>query len=381
MISFTIDHKSSASSARSGILETPHGIIETPALIPVATQAAVKTLTTTQVHSTGTQALIANTYHLHTRHGENAIAHAGGIHSFMNWDRPIMTDSGGFQVFSLGFGKDYNVGKLIKIFPGETLTEIESETQPKGIRILEEGALFRSPVDGQELFLGPKESIKIQHKIGADMIFAFDECTPPLASHAYAKSALARTHRWASTCLEAHTSDQALFGIVQGSRFRDLREKSATFISSLPFSGFGIGGDLGHSKHDMDEILEWTVPLLDNARPRHLLGIGMPEDMEPIIKHGIDTFDCTVPTHCARHGTAFTSRGRLNLRKRIFLEDNAPLDDICECEACVSYSRAYIAHLVRAHEITGLVLLTIHNLTHFNRIISDIRKRIRENAI
>jgi len=364
-----------------GILKTPHGEIETPSLVPVATRATIKTLTSAETELTKSQLLIANTFHLHLRPGEKIVKHAGGLHDFMRWQKPLMTDSGGFQVFSLGFGKDLGVGKLLKIFPEEGGSQkkdtIRLHHQPKEVKITDEGVWFRSPIDGQKLFLGPRESIKIQESLGADIIFAFDECTPPLATRSYIEKALLRTHQWAKICLEAQKTKQALFGIVQGSHFKDLREKSATYINGLGFPGYGIGGDLGSSKKEMLTILKWTIPYLDVNKPRHLLGIGYLDDMEDVVKSGIDLFDCTVPTHYARRGTAFTSHGKLNLNRTQFLKDKKPLDRTCRCETCAVYTRDYISHLMRAGEITAMRLLTSHNLFYFNTFVEKIREKIK----
>lgn len=382
MIEFTLLKKSKISRARLGILKTPHGEIETPSFVPVATRASVKTLTSEEAMRAGCQILIANTFHLHLKPGEKIVKSGGTLHDFMRWIRPLMTDSGGFQVFSLGFGRDLGVGKLLKYFPGkkEELV-VDVSAQPKGVKITQEGVHFRSPVDGSKLFLGPRESIKIQEALGADIMFAFDECTPPLVSHEYVEHSLLRTHQWAKICINAKKSRQALFGIVQGSRFRDLREKCAKYINALPFDGFGIGGDLGKDNNEMIKILSWTIPNLDSKKPRHLLGIGYLENMAPIIKEGIDLFDCTVPTHYARRGTAFTSSGKLNLNRAAFLKDKNPLDKKCACETCAVYSRAYISHLLRAGEITAMRLLTFHNLFYFNMFAENIREKIKQGKL
>ncbi len=392
-IYFTILKKSKTSRARVGVLETPHGAVETPCLVPVATQAVVKTLTSEQVLETGTHILIANTYHLHLRPGENVVKKAsppsrgrnslrrgeGGLHEFMHWQRPLMTDSGGFQVFSLGFGKDHGVGKIARTHVQNARAQAE---QPKNVRITEDGVWFRSHIDGERLFLGPKESMRIQEALGADIVFAFDECTSPLADKSYTKKSLVRTHRWAGECLRVKkNNNQALFGIVQGGRFKDLRIASAKYIAALPFDGFGIGGEFGNDKRTMVRMLRWVVAELPKEKPRHLLGIGYPEDIPKIIKEGVDTFDCIVPTHYARHGTAFTSRGRLDMHKRTLLADKKPLDLSCACAVCGSYSRAYVAHLIRAHEITGLALLTMHNLWFFNAYVAKLREQIKNGKL
>ena len=382
MIEFVIKKKSKHSLARLGILKTPHGIVETPSLVPVATRATVKGLTSQQVEQTKTQILIANTFHLHLRPGGATVKSAGGLHDFMQWPHPLMTDSGGFQVFSLGFGQDLRVGKIFKYFPGQhTDRTIEVTAQPKQATIGSDGVTFRSPLDGNELFIGPKESIRIQEQLGADIIFAFDECTPPLSSREYVAAALDRTHRWAKTCVEVKRSKQALFGIVQGSRFKEMRLKSTAYINSLDFDGYGIGGDLGRNKRETANILSWVVPNLNQNKPRHLLGIGRLEDMELIIKRGIDLFDCTVPTQYARRGQAFTRSGKINFRQSRYLKDSKAIDPRCGCAVCQTYDRRYVAHLVRASEMTGLQLITFHNLFYFNSVVEDLRKKIQAGKI
>lgn len=378
MIEFAIQKKSKKTRARLGILKTPHGEVETPALVPVATQATVKALASEDVARTGSQILIANTYHLHVRPGEKVVKAAGGLHKFMHWDRPLMTDSGGFQVFSLGFGKDHGTGKILKERRDVVVGEGE---QPRLLKILDEGVLFRSYLDGHEIFLGPAESMKIQEALGADIIFAFDECTSPVASHEYTKQSLSRTHRWAKECLRAKKSNQALFGIVQGGRFKDLRLESARVIGEMPFDGFGIGGEFGADKRIMTEMIDWVVSELPEDKPRHLLGIGHLDDIPKIIKAGVDLFDCIVPTHYARHGMAFTSRGRIDLKKVHFLKEKAPLDRMCSCMVCASYTRSYLSHLMRSHEIAGLSLLTFHNLHFFNAFVTRIREEIKKGKI
>lgn len=383
MIDFKILRKSKNSQARLGMLKTPHGEVETPALVPVATQATVKTLTSEEALAAKCQILICNTFHLHSKPGDDVVKLGGGLNKFMNWSKPLMTDSGGFQVFSLGFGHDLGVGKIRGFFPGDKVggIVIDKNSQPKKVKITSRGVYFRSPIDGKELFLGPKESIKIQEALGADIIFAFDECTPPFSTHDYTKEAVKRTHQWAKICIEYKKSNQSLFGIVQGSKFKDLRMESARFINSLGFDGFGIGGDLGETKKDMAKILSWTTPYLDENKPRHMLGIGQLDDMENIIKNGIDTFDCTVPTHYGRRGIAFTSAGKLDLKKTIFLKDKKSLDKNCGCFVCQNYKRNYICHLIKAGEITGMQLLTFHNLYFFNTYVEKIREKIKKGEI
>ncbi|HUV80933.1 MAG TPA: tRNA guanosine(34) transglycosylase Tgt [Patescibacteria group bacterium] len=378
MIQFKILKKSKKSRARLGLLKTNHGLVETPCLVPVATQAVIKTLESREVAESKSQILIANTFHLHLKPGEEIIAKAGGLHRFMNWPKPLMTDSGGFQVFSLGFGKDFGMGKILK---KENSDKIGHGQQPKLLRIRHDGVFFRSFLDGREIFLGPKESIKIQQKLGADIIFAFDECTSPIADRGYTEKSLARTHRWAEICLKEKNSRQALFGIVQGGRYKNLRIESAKFISSLDFDGFGIGGEFGNDKKTMLQMLNSVVKELPEQKPRHLLGIGHLTDIPKIIAKGMDLFDCIVPTHYARRGIAFTSAGRLDLAKSKFLKDKNPLDKKCSCSVCRNYRKNYLCHLLRAKEITGLKLLTFHNLYFFNTIVEGIRQKIKQGKI
>lgn len=383
VIEFKILKKSKKSRARLGILKTPHGVVETPSLVPVATQAVIKTLTSEEVEQTKTQILIANTFHLHLKPGESIIKSAGGLHQFMNWKKPLMTDSAGYQIFSLGFGKDFGTGKILK---GSKNNEVKIKLgqQPKLLKITNDGVYFNSPLDGKKIFLGPKESIKIQEALGADIIFAFDECTSPLATYEYTKRALHRTHKWAEKCLKTKNSKlktQSLFGIVQGGKFKDLRIESARFIGSLPFDGFGIGGEFGNDKKLMLKMLDWTIKELSETKPRHLLGIGYLEDIENIIKSGVDLFDCTVPTHYARRGIAFTSLGKLDMAKNTFLKEKNPLDKKCQCFVCQNYRRNYISHLFRANEITAMKLLTFHNLYFFNTFVERIREKIKKGKI
>ncbi len=378
MIDFKITHKSKKSNARIGILTTPHGEIETPAFVGVATQAVVKTLTAKEVEEAKSTILISNTFHLHLKPGEQFLKKAGGIHEFMQWNHPLMTDSGGFQVFSLGFGRDHGVGKILK---EKTTLTIKAGKKPRNVKITEDGVFFRSPKDGQKLFIGPKESIAIQEAIGADIMFAFDECTSPVADYFYTKKSLEKTHRWAQICLDSKKTDQALYGIVQGGKFEDLRTESAKFIGSLPFDGFGIGGEFGDEKRTMSEMLEFTLPYLPEEKPRHLLGIGHLEDIPEVMKSGIDTFDCIVPTHYARHGVAFTSKGKLDMRKSKYLTDKSLLDEKCKCSTCAIYTKAYITHLLRAEEITALRLLTMHNLFYFNTYVEKLREDIKSGKM
>ncbi len=379
MFSFKILRQSEKSRARIGVISTPHGDIETPAFVPVATRASVRTLTSETALALGSQLAICNTFHLHLTPGENTVRDAGGLHTFMHWDKPLMTDSGGFQVFSMGFGTDHGMGKILKDAPSQSL---EHSAQPKKIRIADDGVFFRSPLDGSELFLGPKESIGIQEALGANIAFAFDECPSPLSSAEYMKKSLERTHRWAQQCVDARTrTDQALYGVVQGGAFKDLRTESAQAIGAMPFDGFGIGGEFGYDKESLREVVSMTTALLPENKPRHLLGVGHPEDFPMIAAGGADTFDCIAPTHYARHGTAFVRGGRLDLKKSEHISAHAPIDATCSCPTCETYTRSYISHLIRAREITGMTLLTMHNLHYFNTLAREMREQIARGDI
>ena len=375
VMEFKIAKKSKISRARIGFLKTSHGVVETPCLVPVATQAVIKTLDSKEVKETKSQILICNTYHLQLKPGEKIIKKSGGLHKFMNWPFPLMTDSGGFQVFSLGFGRDFKMGKILN---KEEPLSIKAGKQPKSLKITRDGVLFRSPIDGRKLFLGPRESIRIQEQLGADIIFNFDECTPPIADYEYTKKSMETTHRWAKICLESKKTKQALYGIVQGGKFKNLRTESARFISKFEFDGFGIGGELGFDKKKMFQMLNWVTEILPEQKPRHLLGNGHIKDLVKILKSGIDTIDCIIPTHYARHGVAFISRGRLDMANSKFLKDKNPLDKLCSCKVCQTYTRSYICHLLRAKEITALSLLTFHNLYFFNTFIEKIREKIKQ---
>ncbi|MBN1584742.1 tRNA guanosine(34) transglycosylase Tgt [Candidatus Uhrbacteria bacterium] len=378
MIGFRIKKKSGRSAARLGVLKTPHGEVETPALVGVATQATVKTMTASQAEAAGCGMLIANTYHLHLKPGEGVVRKAGGLHRFMNWNRPMMTDSGGFQVFSLGFGMDLGQGKILR---RKSDSRVTVGQQPRLLKITDDGVEFTSYMDGQRLFLGPAESVGIQESLGADIILAFDECTPPSADRKYTERSLERTHRWARVCLEKHRTDQALYGIVQGGKFHDLRRHSAETIGSMPFDGFGIGGEFGDDKRQMSRMIRWVTGVLPEDRPRHLLGIGHPDDIRRIIRAGVDTFDCTAPTHYARHGTAFVPSGRLDLNQVQYLKQFRPLDSKCSCFVCQEHTRSYISHLIRAKEVLGLTLLSFHNLHFFHALAARAREDIKRGIL
>jgi tRNA-guanine transglycosylase len=360
-----------AGRARTAEFSTPHGVIKTPAFVPVATKATVKTLTSSDVKKIGFSAILSNTYHLMLQPGADIVKKFGGLHGFMNWQGPIFTDSGGYQVFSLGKGITHSAHKVTKNnAPAATLTGKKSL-----VKITDNGVEFRSHLDGRKIFLRPEDSIKIQEKLGADIIFAFDECTSPTDSREYVEKSLERTHAWAKRCLAAHKRrDQALFGIVQGAEYKQLREASARAIGSMNFPGFGIGGSFG--KEEMTNVLDWTIPLLPENKPRHLLGIGTVEDIFAAVERGIDTFDCVEPTRLGRHGTLLTAQGRMRIFAAKFAIDKKPVEKNCPCELCRNYTRGYLHHLFHADEILGMRLATEHNLAFMHRLMADIRRAI-----
>lgn len=353
-ISMQLLKQDSRSAARLGCLSTPHGEVQTPVFMPVGTQATVKTLSPEEVRDLGAQILLSNTYHLYLRPGHDLIAEAGGLHRFMNWPGAILTDSGGFQVFSL--------------------SELRT--------ITEEGVRFRSHIDGSEHFLSPERAVAIQNALGADIIMAFDECTPYPCDWQYAKGSLERTTRWAVRCRAAHrhTERQALFGIVQGSTYADLRRQSALEITELDLPGYAVGGlSVGEPKELMAEMLEATVPFLPEDRPRYLMGVGSPEDLVEGVWRGIDMFDCVLPTRIARHGTVFHPDGKLTVRNAAFARDFEPIQEGCDCYTCRHYSRAYIRHLLKAEEMLGLRLCSIHNLRFLVRLMEEIRGALQSD--
>lgn len=383
--------------SRAGLLHTPHGTVKTPAFVAVGTQASVKGVTPAMVGQTGTQLLFANTYHLYLRPGAELVAQHGGLHRFMRWDAPILTDSGGFQVFSLGASIDHGVGKVASIFPGEEVrTKLRKPTGSGMVKVREEGVEFKSHIDGSRHWFTPEKSIEVQRYLGADMVLAFDECTSPLHDEAYTRASLLRTHRWAERSLAAfqassaiHGYPQALYGILQGGAFRDQREESARVIGSMPFHGIAVGGNLGSTHEDMYNILEWTLPLLPDEKPRHLLGIGDVPGIFEAVARGIDTFDCVAPTRNARTATIMVrcnddgskaERFRLNLRGAAYAQDTRPLEAGCDCYACTNFTRAYVRHLFRAGEQLGPQLATIHNLRFMARLMHDIRQALLEGT-
>lgn len=351
--SYELIHTCAQSGARLEILHTPHGDIQTPIYMPVGTAAVVKAMTSREMEEIGTQILLSNTYHLHLRPGEDLVAEAGGLHRFMDWHKPILTDSGGFQVFSLA-----------------------------GIRtIAEEGVTFQSHLDGSRQFIGPETSMDIQQKLGADIAMAFDVCSPYPCDHETAKANMERTHRWARRCKDYHTrEDQALFGIVQGAFYKDLRIESAKTLSDMDFIGYGIGGlSVGEPKPIMYEMLEEMMPYMPTGKPRYLMGVGTPDCLIEGVLRGIDMFDCVLATRIARNGTALTSAGRLVVRNAQYARDFGPIDPECDCYACTHFSRAYVRHLIKAGEITGGRLISIHNLRFLIRLMERIRQAIAED--
>jgi queuine tRNA-ribosyltransferase len=378
MIDFKVEKKLEGKNGRAGILKTRSGEIKTPSFVAVGTKATVKALTTDQLLAIGTQVVLANTYHLYLEPGDEMIKKAGGLGKYMNWNGPTMTDSGGFQVFSLGSA--YKKG-VTKVATGEAIENREEENAPQLAKITEEGVTFKSPLDGSSHFLTPERSIQIQHNIGADMIFAFDECTSPLANYDYQKEAMDRTHRWAERSLSEHKKlggEQVLFGIVQGGRFEDLRIESAKHISAMDFDGFGIGGSF--TKEDIDKSVGIVTDNLPENKPRHLLGIGEPLDLFGGIENGIDLFDCVAPTRIARNGSLYTKDGRINILNSKYREDLSAIEDDCPCPTCKSYSTAYLAHLFRAKEILANTLASIHNLYFIMSLVQNIRESILDES-
>ncbi len=379
---FKILKKSKKSRARLGVIKTSHGVLRTPAFFPVATQGAVKTLDTEDINKIGFEGVLANTYHLMLRPGSKTIEKLGGLHKFMNFNGVIATDSGGFQVFSLGKGLAHKTGKIVT----KTMPVLLSGTKKTFVKITDRGVYFKSHIDGSKHFLSPEKSIKIQQELGADIIFAFDECTSPLDNYEYIKKAMERTHKWALRCLKTHNKrNQWLFGIIQGGEYKDLRQESAKFMANQNFDGFGIGGSFGKSygdsKKNMAQALDWTIPLLPENKPRHMLGIGYLDDFKACIKKGIDLFDCVYPTRMARHGAAITQEGVFSLMKTKFLTSGKPISASCTCSVCQNYSRGYISHLLRAKEITGMRLLTIHNLCFFKNYLESMRQEIKQGRL
>jgi queuine tRNA-ribosyltransferase len=351
---FDILASDSSSNARVGRFQTPHGTLETPLFAPVGTQATVKAMRPSDLHDLGASLILSNTYHLYLRPGHKLIHEMGGLHQFMGWNGPILTDSGGFQVFSL------------------------SKTR----KIDADGVTFQSHLDGSHHRFTPEKSVIIQEKLGADIIMMFDEC-PPHDKYEYVEQSLVRTHAWAVRCRNVKKrDDQALFGIVQGGIFPDLREKSARFLKDMDLPGYAIGGlAVGETKAEMAAMIDVVNPILPDEKPRYLMGVGAPEDLINAVLRGVDIFDCVLPTRLARHGSAMITGGRLNLRNAQYERDPSPIDSTCNCATCMQFSRAYLRHLVKANEILAHMLLSTHNLHFLISLMADIRKAIRKDKL
>lgn len=364
---------------RAGMITTPNGKIETPAFVVVGTKATVKGITPEMLIEMGVQVTLANTYHLYLEPGDDVVAEGGGFPQMMNWKKPTMTDSGGFQVFSLGEAFGTGVSKVAK---GEDIVVSERKGYSKNNKfahIDEEGVTFRSYIDGSQHRFTPERSMEIQWNLGADMIFAFDECTSPLAPHSYQTEAMNRTHQWAERSLKRHNeldteNKQALFGVVQGGRFQDLREESARVLGDMDFDGYGIGGSF--NKEDMKHVVAWVNSILPEEKPRHMLGIGEPMDIFDGIENGCDLFDCVSPTRVARHGRIYTHSGPYQIKNARFKRDFKALEPECGCYTCQNYTRAYLHHLQRSEELLGQTLASIHNLYFMVTLVDRIRESI-----
>jgi queuine tRNA-ribosyltransferase len=374
-VTFSILKKDKKTKARAGIIKTPHGDIETPMFVPVGTQGTVKAISPRELRELGTQAVLANTYHLHLRPGEDIVKKFGGLAKFMGWNGPTMTDSGGFQVFSLGIALEHGVGKLLR--------EEESEARPRLNKITEEGVYFQSHIDGSKQFLSPETSIEIQEKIGADLIIGFDDLESPKHTYEETKRSLELTENWLIRSKKAHKrKDQLLYGVTHGGTFQDLREKSAKFVDDN-FEAIALGG-AHKNKQNMQEIVEWTIAKISEEKPRHMLGIGEVDDLFELIERGIDTFDCVVPTRLGRTGFFFISpplgnmenRFRTDIDKPQFIQDQKPLDPNCKCYTCQNFTRGYIHHLFRSRELLSYTLLSLHNVYFLVNLTKQIRAAI-----
>ena len=351
MFKFELEYEDNETKARAGTFYTAHGKVETPIFMPVGTVGSVKTVTPHELKDIGAQIILGNTYHLSLRPGEDIVAHFGGLHKFINWDRPILTDSGGFQVFSLS-----------------ELTKIS-----------EEGVYFRSHLDGKKIFLTPEKSIEIQEKLDSDIMMVLDECVPYPCEKDYVKKSIKLTTMWAIRCKKAKTKmSNALFGIVQGGVYKDLRKESALELVDVDFDGYAIGGlSVGEENEMMYEITDYTTEFLPKTKPRYLMGVGTPEDILECVERGVDMFDCVMPTRNARNGLLFTSYGKLHIKRQEWKLDDRPIDDQCECYTCKNFSRGYLRHLYKAREILALRLNTIHNLFFYISLVKDIRNAIK----
>lgn len=388
LFEFTITKKLEGTLARAGEIHTPHGVIQTPSFVTVGTKATVKALTSEQVRDLGAQVVLANTYHLYLEPGDEIVAAHGGFPKMMNWTGPTMTDSGGFQVFSLGTAFDQKVSKLAKV---EQITESTpfAISEKALAKIDEDGVTFKSYKDGSEHRFTPERSMQIQWNLGADIIFAFDECTSPIAPLDYQQQAMDRTHRWALRSLLEHNrldseKKQALFGVVQGGRFEALRKESAQVLAEMvtehgdSFDGFGIGGSF--EKDDLGTAVKWVNEILPEGKPRHLLGIGEPIDFFLGVENGCDTFDCVAPTRIARNGALYTLDGKINIRNSEHRTSMEPIQTGCECYTCKHYTRSYLAHLFRSEEMLGCTLASIHNLHFINKLVADIRVSLLDDT-
>jgi len=385
-IVFTIEKKLVGALGRAGTLSTPHGEILTPAFVAVGTKATVKSVSSEQVKEAGLQVVLANTYHLFLQPGDELIKKAGGLHKFMNWSGPTMTDSGGFQVFSLGSAYGKGISKVVaETDPTFLIPERSVGSDiPRLATVGSDGVSFRSHLNGDLHYITPERSIEIQHNIGADIIFAFDECTSPTETLRYQEEALNRTHRWAQKSLDFHKSKdnherQALFGVIQGGRDEALRKRSAQEIAEMTsrgegFDGFGIGGSF--AKEDMSTAVKWVNEILPEDKPRHLLGIGEPEDLIAGVENGVDLFDCVTPTRNGRNGTLYTSTGKMHVMNAQYTDDFSPLDPGCKCYTCTHYTKAYISHLFRGKEMLAGTLASIHNLHFLAHLVDDLRRAI-----
>ena len=354
VIKYKLVKKDKNSKARLGVITTPHNSFDTPMFMPVGTQATVKTMTKEELEANGAKIILGNTYHLWNQPGHKIVGEAGGLHKFMNWDGSILTDSGGYQVFSLARLRD----------------------------IKEDGVTFKHHKSGAKLFLSPEISLEIQNSLGSDIMMSFDECPPITSTREYMENSVERTLRWAERGLNAHArkEDQGLFGIVQGGSFEDIRIHCAEELVKMPFDGYSIGGtSVGEPKEVQNQILDYTIPVLPEDKPRYLMGVGSPGAILDAVERGVDIFDCVLPTRIARHGTAMTTHGRLILKNKEFERDFTPIDDECDCYTCKHYTKAYIRHLIKAEEILGQRLVTIHNTRFLLRLMENIREAIKED--
>lgn len=382
-LTFSVHKKIPGALGRAGELVTKHGTIHTPSFVVVGTKATVKALTPEMLKDIGIQVVLANTYHLYLQPGDELVREAGGFAHMMGWNGPSMTDSGGFQVFSLGAAYGKGISKVTQIVdPSLLITERSDEFEKQKLATVgNDGVSFKSHIDGSVHYLTPERSIEIQHNLGADIIFAFDECTSPIEPYQYQVESLERTHAWARRSLLFHKSkpiseQQALFGIVQGGRYEDLRKASAKAIAEMGFDGFGIGGSF--AKEDMSTAVKWVNEVLPEDKPRHLLGIGEPVDLFVGVENGVDLFDCVAPTRIARNGSLYTKDGKINLLNAQYVADFTPVESDCGCYTCKTYTKAYLSHLFRAKEMLAATLASIHNLYFIHHLVADMRTAILE---